>query len=288
MARTVQQIQQSIITVLVSEMAAINIVIDPATWSRTNIFRLLVTVFASCAFVLESIFDVHTNDTEEALRQQKAHTPRWYANKALAYQHGHSLIPEDDIYDNTGLTDEQIEAAKIVKYSAVIKQANQYGVVYLRVKLATAQGSDLAPLNEEQLEGVKEYFQQIEDAGVLLVIESLPADYLKMAWTIYYDPLILNSQGGRLDGADSDPVGNAIREYLKNLPFNGTFVLQFITDAVQQVEGVVIPEITEAFAKYGLLNYTGINVFYNPDAGYLRFYDPADLQISYIPQSAIK
>lgn len=288
MARSIKDIQNTITTQYVSEMAAIGRTVDPSNWSKTNVEQLIIFVFASAAFVLESLFDVLRSEVDTTISQLKPHSIRWYAAKAKLYQHGYALPSGSDVYDNTGISDADIAASKIVTYAAVVEQVNAYGRVSLRIKLATDDGNDLTSLSGAQLAGVKEYFQRVKDAGVALTIDSLPADNLKIQIEIAYDPLILNAQGARLDGTDSDPVGNTIREYLKNLPFNGTFVLAYLTDEMQSVDGVVIPTILGAQTKYGNRDYESVNVKYNPDAGYLRIYDDADLLITYTAQSAIK
>ncbi len=109
-----------------------------------------------------------------------------------------------------------------------------------------------------------------------------------MAWKVYYDPLVLSSTGARLDGSDNEPVKTAIKKYLENLPFNGTYVLAYHIDFVQKIDGVIIPHIVSAAARYGTLDFNSINVLYEPDAGYLRFATDSDLQIEYIAHSVIQ
>jgi len=288
MARTINEIQQQVTEVMVSELAAAGVIIDPATWSKTNIFRLLSYVFAFVSNFLETLFDLHKTDVSAAISEMKPHTERWYANMAKLYQHGFALLPDSDKFDNTGKTDDEIAASLVVKYSAVVKQIDTYGHITLRIKSATDTGEDLGSLSEEQLNGVREYFSRVGDAGVALSIDSLPPDSLKMKWTVYYDPLILNAQGNRLDGSADNIIANSIKAYLKELPFNGTFVLQYVTDAVQAVDGVVICQIDSASSKYGDFDFSGIDTKIVPDSGYLRFTEDADLQINYVPQSPIK
>lgn len=288
MARSITEIQTTITNVYVANMAAAGYTIDPSAWSATNLQRLFIYVVAFSTYTVEFLFDVLTMDTNTAITELKPHSLRWYANKAKLYQHGFNLVPESDLYDNTGYTEQQIDSSKIVDYAAVVEQANEFGRVSLRIKLATETGSDLAPLSSDELTGVTEYFQRIKDAGVRLQIDSLPADAITMTWDVYYDPLILAGNGSRLDGMASEPVRDAIKNYLKNLPFNGVYVPTYHIDAVQAVDGVVIPAITEVQVKYGLLPFTTVNTEYLPDAGYLRFYDEEDLIINYIPHSEIR
>lgn len=287
MARTIKAIQQQAIDTLVTELAAIDIIIDPVTWSKTNLLRLITYVFAVCAWALENLFDTHKAEITEEIAAKKPHSLRWYAKKAKAFQIGYNLVPERDYYDNTGLTDSKIAASQIVKYAAVVRQQRANQRIFLRIKVATIKNNDLAPLDEGQLKPLREYFERIADAGVDYEINSQSADRLVMRLKIYYNPLILTAEGSRIDGTDSEPVPNAIRNYLQNLPFNGLYVLAHQVDALQAVEGVEIPHIVGASATYGLLPLSSVDVKYYPDSGYLRI-DKNDLSIEYIPQSQIK
>jgi hypothetical protein len=287
MARTIKVIQQQVIDTLVSELAAIDIVIDAATWSKTNLFRLLTYVFAVCAWALENLFDTHKTEVTEEIAAKHPHTLRWYAEMAKNFQAGYDLAPERDYYDNTGLSDDEIETSKIVTYAAVVKQRRPNGRIFLRIKVATSNNTDLAPLSTDQLKALQEYFNRIADCGVDFEITSQPADRLILHLKIYYNPLILTAEGSRVDGTESEPVINAIREYLQNLPFNGLYILASQIDALQVVEGVEIPHLVEASASYGLLSPNSIDVEYLPDAGYLRI-DDADLTIEYVPHSQTK
>jgi hypothetical protein len=149
-------------------------------------------------------------------------------------------------------------------------------------------GTDLEPLAAGELTAFRAYMARVKDAGVSLQIDSLVADKLKLELDVYYNPLILNSIGQRIDGSDLEPVKNAITKYLQNLPFNGVFVLTYLVDELQKVDGVTIPKVKVAQAKYGLFPFTSINELYQPDSGYLRFEVPGDLVLNYIPQSPLQ
>jgi hypothetical protein len=286
MARTITEIQTEIINTLVTEMAAVNITINPATWSKTNLLRLITYIVALCQWTVEQIQDVHKAEINELIAQKKPHSLRWYAEKAKAFQIGHNLVAEHDYYDNTGISDDDVETSKIVKHAAVVRQRRLNNRVYLRIKVATSSGSDLAPLQEAQLIPLQEYFDRIADAGVDFEISSSQPDRLILSLRVYYNPLILGKNGSRLDGTDNAPVPNAIRTYLQNLPFNGLFVLAHLVDALQAVDGVEIPHLTSCTASYGNVS-TAVAVEYVPDSGYLRI-DDADLNIEYIAHSQIK
>lgn len=289
MARTLDELIEMYNLAYIAERTEVGLAADdPASWSRVSRKRLLRNIQCLLALTTETIFDIFKTDVDNKLRELKPHTDRWYATKALSYQHGFALLPDSDLFDNTGYTEQQITASKVVKHSAVVEQENEFGRVSLRIKLAGEDGDDLAPLEDPQLDGVTEYLRRIKDAGVKLLVQSLPADHIKMKWSIYYDPLILDANGNRLDTTENDAVKNAIKDYLKKLPFNGIYVVQYHIDHVQQVEGVVIAEVNQCQTQFGSLPFTAVNVKLTPDAGYMRFDENTDLEIVYIPQSPIK
>ncbi len=287
MARTITDIHADITSTLVNEFAAVDITINPATWSKANLLRLLTYIVAVCQWTIEQLQDAHKAEVNELIAAKKPHSLRWYAEKAKAFQFGHNLAPEQDYYDNAGVSDEDIENSKVVKFAAVVRQKRANGRVYLRIKAARANGTDLASLASDQLYALREYFDRIADAGVDIEVDSGEADRLQLKLRIYYNPLIIGANGSRLDGTDGTPVPNAIRAYLQNLPFNGLFVLAQLVDALQAVEGVEIPHLLACQTSYAQFSPVSVDVEYVPDSGYLRI-DDADLNIEYIPHSQIK
>ena len=280
MARTIAQIQQA----MLDEIAADGTLSTVATsTSKVAIYRLFTRIVATCAWTIEVLFDTVKQEVNELIAQLKPHSLRWYANKAKDFQYGFTLPIDTDKYDNTGVTDDDIETSQIVKYSAVTEGEDGK----LRIKVAK-EATDLEPLDAGELAAFSEYMARIKDAGVRLIIESNTPDKLKLALKIYYDPLILNATGQRIDGSDLTPVQSGVKNYLKNLPFNGVFVLAYLVDALQKVEGVVIPHIESCLTSYAAFGFTSVNVQYLPDAGYLRFESDADLTLEFIPQTQLQ
>jgi hypothetical protein len=282
MARTIAEIQSSIIAAknAQAELAVYN---SP---SAASLFNLFTYVVAACAWTLETLFDLHAFEVQADLANQKAHRPAWYADKAKNFQFGSTtLIPDQDYYDNTGLTDADVEAAKVVKYAAA-KEVRKG----LRMQAVTIVDGDLAPLPEDQFAAWSAYMERVKDAGVRLYKESPAADSLKLSLKIYYDALVLDAAGKRLDGTNDTPVQSAVNSFLKSqetLPFNGLFVPSKLVNELQKIDGVIIPHIVSCQAKYGALPYQDASIEYLPDGGYLRFADPADLTLEFIAHEPI-
>lgn len=276
MARSIETIWSEIISAKEREagLAALS------STSATAIWRLWAYITAVAIYTLERLFDTHVTDINAAIANLKPHSLRWYAGVARRYRHGQALLPESDQYSDEGLTAKQIATSQVVSYAAVVEQERG-----LRIKVARTLAGDLAALSTDQFAGFTEYMTVVKDAGVRLLITSGPADGLKLSLDVYYNPLVLNAAGERLDGNGSMPVADAVQAYLRNLPFNGVFVLAYLVDALQAVDGVVVPHVVSASARYGALPYQGFGVEYQPDSGYLRFETPGDLVIRYLPKT---
>jgi len=247
--------------------------------SKVAVYRLLLYISSICDWTLEKLHDLFKQEVNETIAAMKPHSLQWYAEKSRAFQHGYNLIAESDLYDNTGLTQQEIEQSKIVDYAAVIEQDSAQ--IRLRIKIATDNGNDLVPLTAGQLTAFKAYMQRIKDAGVKLSITSTPADKLKLALRIKYNALVINAAGGRIDGVSAKPVQEALKTFLKNLPFNGVFSVAKMVDAIQAVEGVSDVKVDQVKVQYGALPFTTVDIDYTPDSGYLRIED-ADLSIQFI------
>jgi len=265
MARSIQEIQELIYQSKTQE-PALN---ELNSTSKVAIWRLWVYIIAVAIWSLEKIFDLHRADIDKRLAELKPHTARWYRSKALAFQYGFDLLPDSDKFNNMGHTEEQIEASKIVKYSAVVESPNEGRLI---VKIAGEQGEQLQPITDAQKQAFEAYLQEIKDAGVRLSVVNYKPDILHLRMKIVYDPLMLDSNGQSITNAFK-PVERAIKDYLKNLPFNGELVLAHLIDALQHEEGVKIPHLVLAQSKninsggeYGA--FETIEISKIPTAGY--------------------
>lgn len=273
MARTILEIRDTIITAKEAQAALSGL----TSTSITATWRLLIYIVAVAMWTQDKIYDLLKTEIDDTISRLKPHSLRWYAEKAKAFQYGYNLFGETDYYDNTALTADVVAASKIVSYAAVVEQIR--GV---RIKVAKTIATDLGALTAGELASFIAYMKIIKDAGVKLLITTGTADLLRSVLRIKYNPLVLNAAGGRIDGTNADPVKDAIKTFLKNLPFNGVFSVQKYVDAIQAVEGVEDLNVDEIQTKYGILNFSTVNISVIPDAGYLRIND-ADLIKTYEP-----
>ena len=259
MARSIAQIQASIITAVNTDPVIGVAGTDPLTSSSDVAIWLAWTwIIATAMWVTENFFDAHKAEVQGIIATQQPHTLQWYATMAKLFQYGYSLPVDSDVYATIDTT------VQIVSFSAAVEIGNT-----VRLKAAKLSAGVLAPLVTGELNAFNTYMQRIKDAGVRLQCTSGSADSFRVALNVFYDPLVLDATGARLDGTAATPVQDAINTFLDGLPFNGVFVLNSLIAALQAVSGVTIAEITYCAATYGSLPYTDIDYAYTPDAGYL-------------------
>lgn len=290
MAKTIDEIMNSMLQTkaTLQELNALEVLtsnekntlnfLTTASTSKVAAWRLQLYICAVAVWALENVFDVFKKEIEEKISLNKIGTSNWYREQILAFQLGYSLN-EMGVYDNTGLTTAQVQASKIVKQAAVEEVGNR-----LRVKVASEnEDGELIPLTAEQMQAFIQYCQLFKYAGTrLLYISRIPDDF-KLSFTIFYDPQILNLSGARLDGTDNEPVQNAVKNYLRNLKFNGEFSNTRLTDEVQLVDGVEEPRLDSSAAKYGLFDYAAITEYYIADAGYMKL-DEMNTNFNFVPR----
>lgn len=290
MARTLTEIKQAIKVSFMAdqnlaEMYSFDESADFDTeFSKVSLENIMIDIFAFATWTLESLFDVHAKNVSDEIANLKPHSLRWYRSKARLFQFGHSLIEDSDQYDNTGLTDEQVRTAQIIKYCAVNEAVNESRLI---IKIATEDGEgNLKPIDEEQLTAFKSYLSEVKDAGNTITVTNYLPDLLYLTMVIYYDPLVFAPDGSLLiDG--SRPVEKSINTFLKNLPFNGVLQLVKLIDAIQQIDGVEIPHLVSASSAWVNPSSGGynppvlINAFKIPESGYFKPTNFSD--ISYQP-----
>lgn len=249
-------------------------------FSRASLENLLLYIIAAAIYTHEVLFDTHTTDVESYIQDMKPHSLRWYVNMAKLFQKGCVLIEGTDRYDNSALEDEDIERLQVVKYAAATESQ---ATVYLKV--ATEANGSKQPLEADDLQGLKEYLAEIKDAGVRIDIVNEPASSLRLNLDIYYNPMVMNGSGVNLQTGQHD-VDDTIKDYIENLPFNGEYRNAALIDALQKVDGVVIPELTSAYESYDGETFNPIEAKAQPYSGYYS-YVPANITINYIPYETV-
>lgn len=289
MSRTLDEIQASIL--LKKEQTASLSALEVLTTNEKNtlaglnsnskaaIWRLWVFIQAFAIWLHEQIFDAHIVEIEELIALNKIHTARWYKARALDFQLGFEY-PETEItgYDNVDVDEALIIQSKIIAQASVEEIAGR-----LKIKVAKNTANILEDLTTTEINAFTQYMQLIKDAGTRLQITSRPPDDFRLTLDVYFDPLVLDGNGTRLDGFNNTPVIEAISNFLYNLEFNGEFLTDSFENALRAVEGVELVGVNNIEAKFGSNPYQPIIESYIADAGYMVL-NLDETTINYIPR----
>ncbi len=246
--------------------------------SKTAIWRQILETVAFVIFNFQEAVRLHMKEIDEKIANQKVPSLRWYRNLALKFQHGFDLLNENDGFRPDYFdvetdkwimaTPEQIEASKIIKYAAVTRNTAS-GKIKISMKIA-GENIDEA-ISDDKAISFKKYIEETQATGDDIVIVNYTPDILKINFKIAYDPLILMENGQSILLGNVFPVVEAIKKFMKNLPFNGELSVQKLEAAILAVEGVNDLQNLEVLSKW-----------IEPGVGY-AFFQP--VQMSTIPKS---
>lgn len=282
MAQTVKEWYDSIAQekASMSELAALEPSIDNSNTllsdlgtSRVDDHRLWMWVMAVLAWMLEVLFDKHKAETESIIEQSRFGTLPWYKETGLMYQHGDSLVWINNQFTYSQEKDE----AKLVNYVA---PSTLMDTVVLKV--AKQNNNRPEPLSASELNSYKAYWSKMQPPGQNLQIVSNPADLIRIELNIYYDALLLLSDGTSiLTGLK--PVETAINDYLNSIEFSGVFDMNEMIDKLQSAEGVKKPyPVLVEFKPEGSSTWTSITTFAESSAGYFTLDQLTINYISYV------
>jgi hypothetical protein len=232
MARSITQIHNGMLNdIASSEVLSIHL----TSSSKYALFRLFTYIVATAIWISESFLDQHTFEVNDKLANQKSGTKTWYRIMALRFQYGFDLVTDKDYFDNGNATEDQIEASKIIKYSAVSESNDESRII---IKIAGEQDGVLVNFTDpSQVEAIKAYFKDIKWPGKITIINYL-ADRLYLNIQIKRDALVLDDNGMSKLNANY-PVNEALQEFMKELKFNGELQLSSLIDKIQIVPGVL-------------------------------------------------
>ena len=257
MARSIAQIQSAITAAKNADTTLSGL----SSSSLTAIWLLWTYIVAICQWTLEQLFDAHKSEVAGIIAAGKPHTLQWYVTKAKDFQFGVALPPDSDVY---ALVPPATPSVLVVQFAAAVELTN-----LVRIKVAKLTAGVLGPLSTLELTAFTTYMGRIKDAGVRLQCTSDVPDTFQPAMIVYYDPLVLDATGARLDGTAASPVKDAVNAFLDSLPFNGVFVLNNFIAAMQAVPGIIIADEVSVQAFYGIVPPVVIAAKYVPDAGYM-------------------
>lgn len=200
-------------------------------FSSLCIESILINTVASAMAVHEAAWGDFKEEINNALAIRQTTSVPWYYDKAKGFQIGYELEFNENTY-SFGYSKAD-ETARIVK-NVAIREVIDEGVSKLKVYYSDA---DKQPLSSDQKKAFESYMRKIGAAGTHYLFVSQAPDTIQIKAAIYYDAMVLDSSGKRLDG-DDRPVEKAITEYFNGLEYGGTYYASRLVDAIQRADGV--------------------------------------------------
>ncbi len=258
--------------------------------SKTSLWRQFLEVVSTAYWAFVNVRDLHDKETDFLIQEQKVPNQRWYRNKALSFQYGFDVETDSDVFKSTiqvdgvdiEATEEQIEASKVIKYCAVDRKviANRASLI---IKIAGEENGEIIQTSDDVKNGLKKWFEidGAAAAGDVITYINYKGDILSFSVDVYVNPLVMMSDGRHKINLNY-PVEDAIKTYLKNLPFNGEFDVQKFEAAILATEGVLKLKTNKVESKwivaqggdadgYGL--FQPIPVYKIPESGYFKVED---------------
>ena len=200
MARTINEISQEIKEAFVADEVIREIYdLQPGLpfdgqFSKVSIEARLIYVFASGVWLMEQLWGVFRFDVEKKVDESYVTSLSWYYRKALEFQKGDSLVFNDKTYSfGYPVKDESKQVVKNV----AVRQVTDDGVTKLKVYFSDV---NKQPLTGDLRESFESYMREIGAAGTHYLFVSETPDALRVHLRVYYDPLVLDSTGTRLEG----------------------------------------------------------------------------------------
>lgn len=268
--RTISEIKESICASFMSNEEVMRLYGLPvgsdfsSCFSKVSIVNLLFYIFACAAWTLEKLFEAHREEVEARIEEILPHRPKWYCDRVLAFMKGRTLLTDTDRYDTSGMSDADIETARVVKHAVAVENPDASVLI---VKVAGEKDGVRCKLDEATELQLGAYLSEIKDAGVRIGLVNIDPDTFNCQIDIYYDPMLMPTDV-------EQACREAVKRYIENLPFNGEYTNMALVDALQVVSGVRIVEFKTATTSVaGESTLTAIDARCTPAAGYFRVGD---------------
>lgn len=225
--RTLDQIKAEMQTVQdgIPELQVLN------SQSQMAFILHLKNMWALLVQLTEMAWEGVQSSTETLLANKRTGSTQWYVEQVLKFQLGDTVTV---VNFQTGY--EVIDASKqIIKQAACVEDAMSGRLL---IKAVKAQGDQLTSLTADEVTALKAYLFEVKFAGVQVDVSSMRADQLKLYAVCKYDRQILSSTGALLADPTKYPVKDAVKAYLKAIPFNSVLSWTGLTDYLQIVPGV--------------------------------------------------
>lgn len=182
MARTPEEISAIIDAAIISNLAAQGIEVSSSLVAEWKLWR---DTIVNADYSFEVVQDVFKGDLQTYVDTQRIGTISWWADTALAFQYGDTLL-----INNEGiLYYASIDSTKQIIKLARAKEVESGGVVTVVIKVAKIVNDVVTALSSAEMLGFSDYMRSAKIVGTRLELISLPAD------TIHYEiDVIYNSE----------------------------------------------------------------------------------------------
>ena len=252
MARTINDIQQSIITDLQTYFPKLST-------SKVAEWRLWTYVVAAAIHAFEIILDLFRQEVDELTTKITPGTKLWYAEMCYRFQNGHTLVFDKNTAQFYYEQDDP--DSRIVKVVAVNEA---YKMISIRVAKTDGEGR-IIPLDDSERRNLTDYIDTIHTTGIPTTIVSTTADTIRYNLVVYYDPAIPSS-------VVREKVEQALETFKTSLSFDAVFYAQRLVDAVMHAEGVVTVKVVRLEHKTSAgADFAPVDVLAELAAGYFEY-----------------
>ena len=200
-------------------------------FSKVSIEAVLIYIFSASVWLLEQLWESFKTETEQRIDDAYVTSLSWYYRKALEFQKGDALEFDSKTYSYKYPI---IDINKQIVKNVAIRQITDDNVTKLKVYFSDEKKQ---PLTGDLRTSFESYMREIGAAGTHYLFVSEAPDPLRVHLRIYYDPLVLDSTGTRLEGGGK-PVEETVESYLNALEYGGTFYASKLIDMIQTAQGV--------------------------------------------------
>lgn len=232
--------------------------------SSVSFWNLIKKMFAMLTLTLQKSFDLHRSEIDQLIVSQQIGTLPWYVEMLKRFQYGDTIYVEDN---NVKYAVED-EAKKIIAQASAV-EVNVGGKAELILKAVKADANgNLTPLSVNENDALQEYISKIKFAGVTHNLISSAADVIRLNMTVELNLLMVNSDGTAIGNINEKPIETAIKNYFKQLPFDGTLYWNKLIDHLQAMPEVKDAVISQSWS-YSNNIYTPFTRLYNSYSGHL-------------------
>lgn len=269
MARTIAEINNVIVTNLVTQFASVGITINPTTWSKRNILRLICYSFAIAQSVAEQLQDIAISQMLDIQSKSVAGTKLWLQFKMFEFQYSATNPQTLQVINNVptyATIDTNLQIIKACSVSTTLTQ---------NVLIKVAKSDPLTPLTTNEKTEAQAYINSLGTVGITYTIQSLTGDKLMLQAKIYYN--------GAYSTIIENNVKNGINSYLYNLSktnFDGYIYVTDLVNHIKSIEGVNDIEIDNLFCRLNSQSVgSGINLVVGGDVQVRRYLSGAGYMV---------